>query len=1021
MPYSATKELVPFRPPGLLKRLTQRIAQRGLTGDFFSPEKPQVPLQPQTIGRRFDYPTGYNLWIQPRRDSGFLNQDLKNFARYYDLVRLVMQTRMDQVTAIGWSIVPMEDQKGKPVKSADQKVIDDLTSFWRKPDGRLYFRGWLRAMMNDSFTMDGMCLWPVFKGKNLAALERVDAATIKMIIDNSGRLAEPPFPAYQQILHGVVANEYRKDELLYYMENPQNDTVYGFSRIEQAMMTIQIGMRHEVSQLQFFTEGNIPDALASVPDSWTAEQIRDFQQWWDDMLAGDTAQRRHLKFIPDAIKVLQTKPYEAILLPEQSEWVARVLCYAFSVSAQPFIKQQSRGAQAAESSAEMAQEEGLEPYLTFLEETITDIIHNVQGAEDFQFKFEVKEEVDAASQATIDDVYVKDGIVSIDEVRDRLGKPQLGIGNMIYTPTGPIPIADILNGTFTPPGVQQPEAEPDPNDPNAGAGGGPPGAPSSPAPGGKPPVAGPPAVPGRPGAPPAPRAAAKPGQPPPAVPGRPGAPTAFAAPPPKKLPLGPLKGNNRQAAPATPKQTGAAAPKGSPQAREQRSKTPVLKLAKGAGVGRNRPKGPTTAVRDAIATRERRLTTRVHEFFGTVGGDIAAALVARLALSKVAVDALANEAKPHRASEAQRRAGNYEMGHLKVGPYDITIENPAGSHRSPVKHPEWKPLPYHYGYLKRTQGADGDHVDVCVRPGCDADFAGPVFVVDQVTPAGAFDEHKVMIGWHSRGRAIAAYLSAYPDGWRLGPVTRMSQVAFSAWLEDGDTTRPASAQLTKAADDEDDDWEADVAGADWVALIDLVEPALAAQLKAAGLEELVSVGYVDDDGPLRVSTRAAAYARARAAELVGMRYDEDGALIENAAPWSISLTTRNQLRSLVEQAVNENWSGGDLKSAILDSQSFSEARAQTIARTELSAAYTQGNLEAGRLAGATGKYSVLGSEHDVDVPDGDDCDDNADAGVIGFDEDFPSGDDAPPYHPNCVCMLVNDYGEADEESDDEAD
>jgi hypothetical protein len=1012
MAYSARKELVPLRPPGLIKRLTQRIAQRGLTGDFFSPEKPQVPLQPQTVGRRFDYPTGYNLWIQPRRDSGFLNSDLKAFARYYDLVRIIMQTRMDQVAAIDWAIVPADPKAQKSagkVNQKDQARIDECTSFWRKPDGRLYFRGWLRAMMNDSFVMDGMVLWPVFQGKKLVGLERIDAATIKMIIDNSGRLAEPPFPAYQQIIHGVVANEYRKDELLYYMENPQNDTVYGFSRIEQAMMTIQIGMRHEVSVLQFFTEGNIPDALASVPDSWTAEQIRDFQEWWDAMLSGDTAERRHLKFIPDAIKVLQTKPAAQLLEPAQFEWVARVLCYAFSVSAQPFIKMSSRGAQGAESSAELAQEEGLEPYLGFLEEVLTDIVQNVQGYADLKFKFQVKEDVDPGTQATVDDTEVKNGIASIDEVRDRQGKPPLGIGNMIYTPTGPIPIADILDGTYTPPGVSQPDMDPDPNDPgtggggppfNAGAGGNKPGGAGSPPPGKKPPVTGSQTKPA-------------PGQPP----------QLMAPPPPKKAKLGPIKGNKRQPAdtrpiPKTPAQTGAARPAGSPQARQQAAKTPAMKLAKReAGRGGRRPfvTGPTTTVRDAIAKRERRLTTKIHAFFGKVGPDIADALAARLHLSKAAIDTLAREATPHLASLKQKKAGNYQMGHLKVGAFDVTIENPAGSKR----RPEWKALPHHYGYLKRTEGADGDHVDCFVRTGCEDDFDGPIFVVDQVNPDGAFDEHKVMIGWHSRGRAAAAYLSAYQDGWKLGPVTRMNQDAFAGWLANGDTTQPVSTQLTKAEGDEDDQdsWQDDVTGADWIPLVDIVEPVLAAQLEAAGLEELASIGYIPGDGPLHVSTRAAAYAKARAAELVGMTYDEDGELIENDAAWSISNTTRNQLRTLVDQAVSDNWSGADLKSAIMDSQSFSESRAQMIARTELSGAYTQGNLAAGKLAGATGKYSVLGSEHTDEVPEGDDCDDNADQGVIGFDEDFQSGDDAPPYHPNCVCMLVNDYGDGDEEEE----
>lgn len=464
---STGREVVPYRPlgsafspkpPGLLKRMVQAASQRQLTGGWFSPEAPLRPSVPETAGRRWDYSPGYNLWIQPRRDTGFLFEDLKSFARWYDLLRLVIQTRMDQVCAIEWEVQPLDPSirkvKGK-LPGTEQRVVDEATALFRKPDSELRWRGWLRALLNDSFVLDGVALWPQYDGRKLAALERIDCATIKKVIDNSGRMPEPPFPAFQQILHGQVANEYRAGELLYYVENPANDRVYGYSRVEQAMMTIQIGMRHQVSQLQFFTEGNIPDALASVPENWTSEQIRDFQTWWDTMLEGDTAQRRHMKFIPDAIKVLMTKPADAILKPEQSEWTARVICYAFSVSAQPFIKMMNRAT--AETAQEEAKEEGLAPYLNFLEDCFTDIIQERMGYKDFKFGFQQREDVDPETQAKVDDTYIRDGVLSIDEVRERMGKAPIGVGHMVYIATGPIPIGNIKDQSYTAPGVTSPQ------------------------------------------------------------------------------------------------------------------------------------------------------------------------------------------------------------------------------------------------------------------------------------------------------------------------------------------------------------------------------------------------------------------------------------------------------------------------------------------------------------------------------------------------------------------------------------
>ena len=141
-------------------------------------------------------------------------------------------------------------------------------------------------------------------------------------------------------------------------------------------------------------------------------------------------------------------------------------------------------------------------------------------------------------------------------------------------------------------------------------------------------------------------------------------------------------------------------------------------------------------------------------------------------------------------SHKQRHAGNYKMGHLTVGGLDVTIENPAGSHR----RPEWPALVGHYGYVKRTEGADGDHVDIFVKPGTLEDYAGPVFVIDQYVD-GNFDEHKCMLGWKTEAEARTAYLTSYQPGWKgLGALTRFTLQGFKQWLQDGDTKSPVRGQ-----------------------------------------------------------------------------------------------------------------------------------------------------------------------------------------------------------------------------------
>lgn len=168
-----------------------------------------------------------------------------------------------------------------------------------------------------------------------------------------------------------------------------------------------------------------------------------------------------------------------------------------------------------------------------------------------------------------------------------------------------------------------------------------------------------------------------------------------------------------------------------------------------------------------------------------------------------AIDAAANDAATSPAngrpepSEAQKDAGNYKVGRTRLAGLELSIENPEGSVRRGIA-PDgtaWvNRLAGHYGYIRRTEGADGDQVDVFVRPGTAPDFSGPVFVIDQLDAAGrGFDESKVMLGYDTREAAVQAYRDSYKPDWRgMGKVTQMDVPTFKRWITEGDTTRPAA-------------------------------------------------------------------------------------------------------------------------------------------------------------------------------------------------------------------------------------
>ena len=133
---------------------------------------------------------------------------------------------------------------------------------------------------------------------------------------------------------------------------------------------------------------------------------------------------------------------------------------------------------------------------------------------------------------------------------------------------------------------------------------------------------------------------------------------------------------------------------------------------------------------------------------------------------------------------AQKDAGNYRKGHIKLDGYDITIENPKGSERSGVDvdgNPWSTRMNNTYGYIRGTKGVDGDHIDVFLS---DNPQGGNVYVVDQLKDDGSFDEHKVMYGFSSMDEARDAYLSNYSSGWKgLGAITEVSKDEFRKWVD----------------------------------------------------------------------------------------------------------------------------------------------------------------------------------------------------------------------------------------------
>lgn len=232
--------------------------------EWYSPLQPITPYGPpnQTFPRSWDYQTGFNLELAPRQLSAF--HMMRILSRTWSLLRDCIETRKDQMTRIPYEI----QFKDKPKK--ESKSLDDLREFFRRPDRKNTFKRWKRLIMEDVLVIDAPALyvWPSQAGTPYA-INVLDGASIKPLIDDAGRTPDFPNPGYQQMIKGLPMINLHERELLYRPMRGRTDMpVFGYSPVEQAAQLILTGIRRDLYQTNFFAEGSMPELIITVPETW---------------------------------------------------------------------------------------------------------------------------------------------------------------------------------------------------------------------------------------------------------------------------------------------------------------------------------------------------------------------------------------------------------------------------------------------------------------------------------------------------------------------------------------------------------------------------------------------------------------------------------------------------------------------------------------------------------------------------------------------------------------------------------
>lgn len=429
-----------------LKFQAKQLASGGWSHDtMFGAGTPIQPPDPQPI-RPYDLEPGQNLNYKPRALEPFSFPDLRRFANV-ELVRLAIETRKDQIERLDWRVKSRDEKKPENGWEDRRKRAE---AFLRRPDGINEFHTWLRELMEDHYVLDAATVEKrrTYDG-TLVGLDVVDGATIHVLVDDTGRRPTAPNPAFQQIIRGRIWNNLTTDDIIYAVRNRRSNHVYGYSAVEQLVVTINTILARQTKQLAYFTDGNVPQGLLTAPDGWSAETIKQYQEWFDSKLRGNLAERASLIWGPFGAKFMPFK--DPPLKDEFDEWLARVVAYAFNLPPTPFIKAMSRAT--SEEDQDRALEEGREPTMLWAKRFLDSVIQDDMGFPDLEFAWIEPQDIDPEKQAKIDDIRLRNASATLDEVRDRNGDSPypdgLGEKPMIYTRMGVIP----LENAFIDPGA----------------------------------------------------------------------------------------------------------------------------------------------------------------------------------------------------------------------------------------------------------------------------------------------------------------------------------------------------------------------------------------------------------------------------------------------------------------------------------------------------------------------------------------------------------------------------------------
>ncbi len=465
------------------------------------PFAPGMPIYPGAINplrqdtgrpdpRRYEFQVAQNINVSDNRLVPF--KTLRAVSDQIDIVRRCIEVRKAKLTGLDWDIVLSDAateriisesggnhlQALKEARETLSPEIGRLRKFWETPDPQngLAFTDWLSMSLEEIDVLDAWAIWPqVTVGGEIRGFQVLDGSTIKPLLDDRGMRPEPSVgPAFQQILFGFPRSEFNagiddenadgeftSDDLAYFVRNRRANSVYGLSPVERCLPLADIYLRRQQWIRSEFTDGTMPKSYLELPEttSLTPDQIRAYEDIYNDDLSGQTAQRNRLRILVPGGKLSFEEGYSDKFSDAMDNYLVTSICGHFGVlpteigfSAKGGIG--ASGHQAGE--AEAAESIGVIPTANWMSQMISALSYRFLGMpRELEFRLAPSERTNTQDAAARDDIRKRNGTLTVNENRSELGLP------LIDTPEADMPILVAGNSVyfFGPDGIQ-PATEP---------------------------------------------------------------------------------------------------------------------------------------------------------------------------------------------------------------------------------------------------------------------------------------------------------------------------------------------------------------------------------------------------------------------------------------------------------------------------------------------------------------------------------------------------------------------------------